>query len=297
MIEALAGARWRAADATMPGAAAPAQSKAASTVARETDGVTTVELAAQTLRRTIKGDVLFDAASRGRYSTDASIYQIEPVGVVVPRDETDLALALDVARDAKAAILPRGAGTSQCGQTVGEALVVDFSQVHARRRRLRQGSRRGHGAARRRARPAQCLAEAARPLVSGRRLDLGAMHAGRHGRQQFLRQPLDPLRQHGAQRRRASTPSWPTARARASIPSGPRTCRRRCAPSPTRWRRWPSPSATRSSACTPRCCAGSAATTSTSSSRSRSGPTRPTIRSTWRICWSAAKARSRSPSA
>ena len=80
------------------------------------------------LRRTIKGDVLFDRASRGRYSTDASIYQIEPIGIVVPRDETDLALALDVARDAKAAILLRGAGTSQCGQTVGEALVVDFSK-------------------------------------------------------------------------------------------------------------------------------------------------------------------------
>lgn len=82
----------------------------------------------QKLRQTLKGDVLFDRASRGRYSTDASIYQIEPVGIVVPRDETDLGLALDVARDAKAAILPRGAGTSQCGQTVGEALVVDFSK-------------------------------------------------------------------------------------------------------------------------------------------------------------------------
>ena len=82
----------------------------------------------ETLRRTIKGEVLFDTASRGRYSTDASIYQIEPVGVVVPRDETDLALVVDVARDAKAAILPRGAGTSQCGQTVGEALVVDVSK-------------------------------------------------------------------------------------------------------------------------------------------------------------------------
>ena len=82
----------------------------------------------QTLKRTLKGEVLFDRASRGRYSTDASIYQIEPVGVVVPRDEGDLALALDVARDAKAAILPRGAGTSQCGQTVGDALVIDCSK-------------------------------------------------------------------------------------------------------------------------------------------------------------------------
>ena len=82
----------------------------------------------QTLRRTIKGDVLFDAASRGRYSTDASIYQIEPVGVVLPRDETDLALVVDVARDARVPLLPRGAGSSQCGQTVGEALVIDVSK-------------------------------------------------------------------------------------------------------------------------------------------------------------------------
>ena len=82
----------------------------------------------QTLKRTLKGEVLFDRASRGRYSTDASIYQIEPIGVVLPRDEGDLALAVEVARDAKAAILPRGAGTSQCGQTVGEALVIDCSK-------------------------------------------------------------------------------------------------------------------------------------------------------------------------
>ena len=82
----------------------------------------------QNLRRTLKGEVLFDRASRGRYSTDASIYQVEPVGVVIPRDETDLGLAVDVARDAKAAILPRGAGTSQCGQTVGDALVIDCSK-------------------------------------------------------------------------------------------------------------------------------------------------------------------------
>ena len=92
---------------------------------RSETGLSTLE---QTLRRTIRGDVLFDAASRGRYSTDASIYQVEPVGVVLPRDETDLALVMDVARDAGAAILPRGAGTSQCGQTVGEALVVDVSK-------------------------------------------------------------------------------------------------------------------------------------------------------------------------
>jgi FAD/FMN-containing dehydrogenase len=74
------------------------------------------------------GEVLFDASSRGRYSTDASIYQIEPVGVFVPRSEQDVALAIAIARDMQVPILARGAGTSQCGQTVGEALVIDNSK-------------------------------------------------------------------------------------------------------------------------------------------------------------------------
>ncbi|WP_460904149.1 FAD-binding and (Fe-S)-binding domain-containing protein [Paraburkholderia jirisanensis] len=76
----------------------------------------------------LKGDVLFDRAARGRYATDASIYQIVPLGVVVPKDQADLTLALDIARDAKAPVLARGAGTSQCGQTIGEALVIDTSK-------------------------------------------------------------------------------------------------------------------------------------------------------------------------
>ena len=80
------------------------------------------------LRREIAGDVLFDRASRGRYATDASIYQITPVGVVIPRHQNDLQVALDIARDAKVPLLARGGGTSQCGQTVGDALVVDTSR-------------------------------------------------------------------------------------------------------------------------------------------------------------------------
>src|SRR5438128_2014555 len=80
------------------------------------------------LEREIEGDVLFDAGSRGRYSTDASIYQIEPVGVVVPRDKQDVAAALAIAREADVPVLPRGGGTSQCGQTVGRALVLDCSR-------------------------------------------------------------------------------------------------------------------------------------------------------------------------
>ena len=80
------------------------------------------------LKKEVKGDVLFDAATRGRYSTDASIYQIEPIGVVVPITEEDAATAMQIALDSGVAVLPRGGGTSQCGQTVGEALVIDVSK-------------------------------------------------------------------------------------------------------------------------------------------------------------------------
>jgi len=80
------------------------------------------------LRREVRGDVLFDAASRGRYSTDASIYQIEPVGVVVPQTEEDALTAFRVAVEEGVPVLARGGGTSQCGQTVGAALVIDHSK-------------------------------------------------------------------------------------------------------------------------------------------------------------------------
>jgi FAD/FMN-containing dehydrogenase/Fe-S oxidoreductase len=87
---------------------------------------------ARRLRAETEGEVLFDAASRGRYATDASIYQIMPVGVLVPKTEADIAVAIDIARDLKVPVLPRGAGTSQCGQTTGAALVIDTTR-HFRR--------------------------------------------------------------------------------------------------------------------------------------------------------------------
>jgi FAD/FMN-containing dehydrogenase/Fe-S oxidoreductase len=82
---------------------------------------------ARRLDAEIEGEVLFDRFSRGRYSTDASIYQVEPVGVVIPRSERDLVRAVEIALDAGAAVLPRGGGTSQCGQTVNKAVVIDCS--------------------------------------------------------------------------------------------------------------------------------------------------------------------------
>src|SRR6202795_988126 len=87
---------------------------------------------AMRLARNIKGEVLFDRASRGRYSTDASIYQMEPVGVIVPETIDDVVAAIAIARDEGVPVLARGGGTSQCGQTVNRALVIDCSK-HLRR--------------------------------------------------------------------------------------------------------------------------------------------------------------------
>ncbi|MCP4618643.1 MAG: FAD-binding protein [Bradyrhizobium sp.] len=80
------------------------------------------------LSREITGDVLFDAFNRGRYATDASFYQIMPAGVVVPRSMDEALKALAICRDEGRIVTPRGGGTSQCGQTVNEGIVVDFSK-------------------------------------------------------------------------------------------------------------------------------------------------------------------------
>jgi FAD/FMN-containing dehydrogenase/Fe-S oxidoreductase len=122
---------------------------------------TSVALASR-LRSHTRGEVLFDAASCGRYATDASIYQVMPVGVFVPTDDADVRSAIQIARELKVPLLPRGAGSSQCGQTVGACLVIDGSKhlrnvlaldVEARTARVQPGlvldhlnaQLRGHG--------------------------------------------------------------------------------------------------------------------------------------------------------
>ena len=80
------------------------------------------------LTRETQGEVSFDPQIRGIYSTDASIYQIQPVGVMWPKDEADVIAAVEVAREHGVTILPRGGGTSLAGQAVGESLVLDFSR-------------------------------------------------------------------------------------------------------------------------------------------------------------------------
>ncbi|MFX0545982.1 FAD-binding and (Fe-S)-binding domain-containing protein [Roseovarius sp. S1116L3] len=80
------------------------------------------------LQTRVQGDVLFDSFSRGRYATDASLYQMFPLGILSPKSEDDIRAAIDIASEQGVPILARGGGTSQCGQTVNEALVLDNTQ-------------------------------------------------------------------------------------------------------------------------------------------------------------------------
>jgi FAD/FMN-containing dehydrogenase/Fe-S oxidoreductase len=80
------------------------------------------------LKQEVQGDILFDDFSRGRYSTDASIYQLMPVGIVIPASEDDVQIALQIAVEEGVPLLPRGSGTSQNGQAIGEALLIDSTK-------------------------------------------------------------------------------------------------------------------------------------------------------------------------
>ena len=80
------------------------------------------------LRAHVAGDVHFDDFTRGIYSTDASIYQIRPAGVVVPHSTGDVARTVEIVAAAGLSVVPRGGGTSQGGQTIGPGVVVDTSK-------------------------------------------------------------------------------------------------------------------------------------------------------------------------
>ncbi len=80
------------------------------------------------LKKDVAGDIMFDAFSRGRYATDASFYQMMPFGVVAPRTVDDALRTMAIARDDGRVVTPRGGGTSQCGQTINNGIVVDVSK-------------------------------------------------------------------------------------------------------------------------------------------------------------------------
>ncbi len=80
------------------------------------------------IRSKVDGKTLFDEFSRGRYSTDASVYQIKPLGVVLPKDTNDVLSLMEYSQKNSVPLLARGGGSSQCGQTVGESVVLDYSK-------------------------------------------------------------------------------------------------------------------------------------------------------------------------
>src|SRR5437868_9206005 len=86
------------------------------------------ETLARHLRKHLQGEVRFDATARRLYSTDASIYQIQPLGVVLPKTVADLHTAVQIAAEMRIAITPRGGGTSLSGQSIGPGLVIDCSK-------------------------------------------------------------------------------------------------------------------------------------------------------------------------
>ena len=82
----------------------------------------------QALEQAIEGEVRFDTASRAMYATDASVYQLMPLGVVIPRTRDDVRQTLQLCRDYGVSITPRGGGTSQAGQAIGSGIQIDFSK-------------------------------------------------------------------------------------------------------------------------------------------------------------------------
>jgi FAD/FMN-containing dehydrogenase/Fe-S oxidoreductase len=94
------------------------------------------------LKAALTGEVAFDPFTRGRYATDASHYQVMPVGVVMPRSMSEAEQALALAREEGVSVLPRGGGTSQSGQTVNSSLVIDCSKYLDRMLELDVAARR-----------------------------------------------------------------------------------------------------------------------------------------------------------
>ena len=152
------------------------------------------------LKAELRGEVRFDRFTRGRYATDASHYQMMPLGVVLPRTIAR--------RRARARDRPRGGGERAGARRRHLAGRPDRQCLAGHRlleaprpdRRARRPGPALRGRARHRARRPQSAAAAARPVVPGRHLDRVARHHRRHGGQQFLRRPLAALRQHARQR-------------------------------------------------------------------------------------------------
>ena len=154
------------------------------------------------MRDAIDGETRFDVFTRKIYSTDASMYAIEPVGVVLPKTDADVRKTLEIARRHRAAILPRGGGTSLAGQTVGEALVLDFSKYMNQALELNadEGCARPAGTG---AGSFQRLSGSAWLRFRPQYVHEQPRHHRRHGGEQFFRVALHRLREDGGSRHRS----------------------------------------------------------------------------------------------
>src|ERR1700680_4343266 len=93
------------------------------------------------LRKQLEGEVRFDAISRALYSTDASVYKIRPLGVVIPKTREDIVRTVEVGRRFRCPTKMRGGGTSQAGQAGGEGIQVDTSKYYNRVLEVNAGQR------------------------------------------------------------------------------------------------------------------------------------------------------------
>ena len=155
------------------------------------------------LRQHVSGEVRFDDTSRRLYATDASHYQIQPLGVVLPKTADDLAVTVQIAADLNVPITARGGGTSLSGQSIGPGIVIDCSKylnavgevdVTGRRVRVQPGVVLDH-----------LNRELAPPRADVRpgRGDRQPRHARRHDRQQLRRRAVGRLQADGRSRPRA----------------------------------------------------------------------------------------------
>ena len=155
------------------------------------------------LKRTVRGEVRFDAGSRALYATDSSNYRQVPIGLVIPLDEADVAATIAACREVGAPILPRGAGTSLAGQCCNVAVIMDFSKYLNRIVALDAAAQVRSRAARHRPRSRPRRGRSASPHLRARSGHAQPLHARRDDRQQLVRRPCADGRQDRRQRPRA----------------------------------------------------------------------------------------------
>ena len=219
------------------------------------------------LESAIEGEVRFDPITRALYSTDASVYQIQPLGVVVVKSRDDVVRTVTICARHRCPLTMRGGGTSQAGQAIGSGIIVDTSKYFNRLLEVNPAGRWARVEPGARAGRAERGASPARASLCARHLDGEPRHRRRHDGQQLGRRAFGALREDHRPRARAAGRALGRI-ARAFPAARPATSSTNCAHA-SRWKaraiaRSGAPSAStrrRSSAAIRKCCAGSAATT------------------------------------